>query len=505
MSIPKRNIYIFDLILLAVSFLVMAIFKEGTPNYLTARYLTGFGVLLVSWTAFSLYFKKYRFKLKYRLGRIIKNILYPNLATLSVLALSMLAFNISGYSRMMFFGTVAICTFFELVIANLYFLLIHTRETRTDLFNPPPKAYEIRKANEAINFREISLSSNTVKEAVVNECGGEAYEFISRYCNFEDQKTLFVATTTRFNIQFQPDNYFQHVVNLQRVNDLQYINKFFETVNRKLPEGGTFIGFAETKDQRKKRILKKFPPVLNRVYYFFDFILKRVFPKFKLTKKIYFFLTRGNNRVLTRAEILGRLYSCGFEVVDERDIDNYFYFVVKKTCQPAYDMNPTYGPFVKLKRVGREGRQIKVYKLRTMHPYAEYLQDYVYSKNNLQDGGKFADDFRISSAGRLFRMIWLDEVPMIFNILKGDLKLVGVRPLSNHYYDLYDEDLRQQRVRHKPGLVPPFYVDMPRTLEEIQQSERRYLQAYEKHPLRTDWSYFWKAVGNIVLRKARSG
>ena len=41
-------------------------------------------------------------------------------------------------------------------------------------------------------------------------------------------------------------------------------------------------------------------------------------------------------------------------------------------------MNPTYGPFVKLKRVGREGQLIKVYKLRTMHPYAEYLQEYVY-------------------------------------------------------------------------------------------------------------------------------
>ena len=68
------------------------------------------------------------------------------------------------------------------------------------------------------------------------------------------------------------------------------------------------------------------------------------------------------------------------------------------------------------------------------------------SKNNLQDGGKFADDFRISSAGRLMRMFWLDEVPMIFNMLKGDLKLVGVRPLSNQYYDLYDEDLRQQRI-----------------------------------------------------------
>ena len=298
-----------------------------------------------------------------------------------------------------------------------------------------------------------------MREAIVNECGEEACRFISRFTNFEDQKILFLSTSTRFNVQFQPDHYFHQVVNLKRTNDIQYINKFFETVNRKLPIDGTFIGFAETKDQRKKRILKKYPPVLNRIYYFLDFILKRVFPKFKLTKKIYFLLTRGGNRVLTRAEILGRLYSCGFEVIEEKDIRNYFYFIVKKTCQPAYDMNPTYGPFIKLKRVGRGGRLIKVYKLRTMHPYAEYLQDYVYSKNSLQDGGKFRDDFRISTAGHIMRMFWLDELPMVFNILKGDLKLVGVRPLSNHYFELYDEDLREKRIRYKPGLVPPFYVD----------------------------------------------
>ncbi len=416
----------------------------------------------------------------------------------------MFALNVSGYSRLMFFGTVTICTVLELLLANLYFFLIHTRDNRTDLYNPPPRAYEIRKANEAINFRDISLSNDIVREALVSECGDEAYKFISRFSNYEDQKTLFLATTTRFNIQFQPDNYFLHVVNLKRVNDIQYINKFFETVNRKLPFDGTFIGFAETKNQRKRRIMKKFPPVFNGIYYFFDFLLKRVFPKFKLTKGLYFLLTRGENRVLTRAEILGRLYSCGFAVIEEQNIDNLFYFVVKKVKEPAYDMNPTYGPFIKLHRVGKGGRIIKVYKLRTMHPFAEYLQEYVYMKNALQEGGKFKDDFRISTTGKIMRMFWLDELPMIFNVLKGDLKIVGVRPLSRQYFELYDEELRQKRIRYKPGLVPPFYVDMPKTLDEIQDSELRYLEAYEKHPWRTDWVYFWKAVGNIVLKKARS-
>lgn len=264
------------------------------------------------------------------------------------------------------------------------------------------------------------------------------------------------------------------------------------------------MGFVETKDQRKKRILKKYPLVLNWIYYSLDFVIKRIFPKFLVTKKIYFLLTRGNNRVLSKAEVLGRLYSCGFTEMDERDIDGYYYFVMKKESSPAYDMNPTYGPFVKLPRVGKDGRLIKVYKMRTMHPYAEYLQDYVFKKNNLKDGGKFRDDFRVTSLGRFMRKTWLDELPMLINLMKGDMKIVGVRPLSEHYYSLYSAELRSKRICTKPGLIPPFYADLPQTLEEIQESELHYLDSYNKHPFITDWRYFWRAFGNILIKKARS-
>jgi len=102
------------------------------------------------------------------------------------------------------------------------------------------------------------------------------------------------------------------------------------------------------------------------------------------------------------------------------------------------------------------------------------------------------------------RRFWIDELPMLVNLARGDLKLVGVRPLSKHYFELYDPGLRQLRIRHRPGLIPPYYADMPRSLEEIQASELKYLQACEKRPIQTDWRYFWKAMYNIFLKKARS-
>jgi hypothetical protein len=423
-------IFIIDLIILISSFLAMALWKPGTGQYLSTKYFTGLCVVVVSWVIFSVVFKKYKFKKKYDLVRLLRKIILSNFGAFASVGIFIIAFEVSGYSRLMFFGTVTVATIVEVVLGNLYFLLLHTSENSTDIFNPDPTASDLRSANMAVSYRDVSLDTSFVKEVIVSECGEEAFDFINLNSNFDDPKVLYVSTTTRFNIQFQPDKYFTQIVNFRRVNDIQYINKFFETVNRKLPMGGYFIGCAETKEQRKKRILAKFPPVINRCFYFADFVVKRIFPKFLLTKRIYFFLTRGNNRVVSRAEVLGRLYSCGFEVVEERDIRNQFYFLVKKVDEPAYNLNPTYGPFIKLWRIGKDGKMIKVYKFRTMHPYAEYLQEYVFKLQSLQDGGKIKDDFRISGFGKFMRSIWLDELPMIFNILKGDLKLVGVRPLS---------------------------------------------------------------------------
>ena len=88
-----------------------------------------------------------------------------------------------------------------------------------------------------------------------------------------------------------------------------------------------------------------------------------------------------------------------------------------------------------------------------MHPYSEYLQEFVYTKNRLTQGGKFKDDFRISSWGRLLRKLWIDELPMILNLLKGEIKLVGVRPVSAHYLSLYTSEFQTRRQNYRRDRV----------------------------------------------------
>jgi lipopolysaccharide/colanic/teichoic acid biosynthesis glycosyltransferase len=163
-----------------------------------------------------------------------------------------------------------------------------------------------------------------------------------------------------------------------------------------------------------------------------------------------------------------------------------------------------YGPLIALPRIGQDGKYIMVYKLRTMHPYSEFIQDYVYKLHDLQEGGKFKHDFRITSWGAVCRKIWLDELPMLINYFRGDMKLFGVRPLSKHYFELYSKEVQERRIKYKPGLIPPFYADMPADLEQIQASEMKYLDLYDKHPAYTDFRYFCKSWWNILFRKARS-
>ena len=300
------------------------------------------------------------------------------------------------------------------------------------------------------------------------------------------------------------ENKHQLIIKEERINDIRYLNKYFEAINSSLKKGGIFKGNVETYSVRRNRILKKFPRPFNRIYLFFDVLLVRVSPKLRITKNLYFNITKGKGRVLSKAETYGRLYSCGFKIVEEEYKNNKIYFTFKKAKEPSFPKKPSYGFLIKLKRVGKDGKPIKVYKLRTMRPYSEYLQEYVFQKNNLQDGGKIKNDFRISPYGKVFRKLWLDELPMFYNFFKREMKLVGVRPLSAHYFSLYSTELQTLRIKTKPGLIPPFYADMPVTLEEIMASEMKYLKAYEKRPLHTDFSYFFRAIRNILIKRKRS-
>lgn len=340
------------------------------------------------------------------------------------------------------------------------------------------------------------------KELIIEIVKENAFEYLNNHVDLNEAQIL--ASINVFNVNNLADNQ-KVIINLERVNEIKNINKFFTSINKKLEMGGKFLGFVETYDERKERLLNKFIKPFNYIYYTLDFILTRVSPKIWPTKNLYFFLSKGKGQVLSKTETLGRLVFSGFEIENVKEINGLLYFVVKKINNPIENpVKPKYGFLITLPRVGKNGKIINVYKFRTMHAYSEYIQQYVFEQNDLAEGGKLKNDFRIPTYGIKLRKYWIDELPMIINLLKGDMKLIGVRPLSKHYMSLYDDELKELRIKVKPGLLPPFYVDMPKTLEEIIASEKKYLYQYFKNPIKTDFIYFLKIIQNIVFRGKRS-
>lgn len=322
--------------------------------------------------------------------------------------------------------------------------------------------------------------------------------------NFDIRKSIVIRSSDTYNIEVIPENSLEFYTNLHELNDFRRLNEYFIKVNSALVEGGVFIGNFEPASLRILKLKSKYPKYLFNFFYLFDFIWKRIFPKLPFLKYFYFELTKGKNRVFSVSEVLGRLYYCGFKVLSIKQIEERIYFVAIKNGRKYLNQQPTYGPLIKLKRVGLNGKPIWVYKLRTMSPYSEFLQEYIYENYKLKKGGKFDNDFRVTGWGKLLRKLWIDEFPMFINFFKGELKLVGVRPISFHYFNLYPEDFRNRRINYKPGLVPPFYYDLPKTFEEIVNSEKKYLDQYDKNPLITDIKYFLGAFKNIIFKKARS-
>jgi exopolysaccharide biosynthesis polyprenyl glycosylphosphotransferase len=119
----------------------------------------------------------------------------------------------------------------------------------------------------------------------------------------------------------------------------------------------------------------------------------------------------------------------------------------------------TRGPvFFRQLRVGRHGRRFHMLKFRTMVPNAEALKEGLRDRNEAQEGlFKIADDPRVTRVGRFLRKSALDELPQLLNIPRGEMALVGPRPL------VIEEDRRiegwhRRRLELKPGMTGPWQI-----------------------------------------------
>ena len=502
---------IFGFSLLIGSFLLMIRFKLGSFGYYnwSEQILL---LLIVAWIISIFLTYKYWYypshNIYYHITPFIKSIVIMFI----FVGLVTFFFRLESFSRVILYGTIA---FYGVLEISIYFFIFIIKKESIILQNDEVHNNgngNIFGQEKIINEKESNRSAKyltkikSLFQRIIIENKKEILQFLLNNidANYEKKSITIFSTVTIENISILEDQSKNLLINLHKLNDIRRLNQYFIKCNDKIKPGGYLFGNFLPLEQMENKLQSKMPKVMYLIIFPFHFLFYRILPKLPKICHIYFMLTKGKNRVISRAEILGRLSFCGYEIIAEKIIDNSIYFIAKRAKTLSTEITPSYGPIVYLKRVGFNKKIIHIYKLRTMHPYSEFIQKDLFEKQKLDSSGKFKDDFRITSWGRIFRKLWIDELPQLINWMRGDVTLVGVRALSEQYFSLYTKELQDLRTKVKPGLLPPYYADLPNSFDAILNSERKYILEKLKKPFITDIKYFFKVIYNIIFRGARS-
>ena len=301
-----------------------------------------------------------------------------------------------------------------------------------------------------------------------------------------------------------------------RINDVLRLNQFMQFCTGRISMGGYFIIRYLPFENLKKNLKARYAGPFYWPAFIFHFIWYRAIPKIPWLEKLYFTpvlswldtihlsFVKKRNRALSKAEVWGRLSFYGMSVLAESRGDGELYIIAQRIALPVQNKKPSFYFIASLEKVGLDGKSIHTHKIRTMYPFSEFLQKRIFEDHGLATTGKFANDFRLTDYGRFLRKFWLDELPQIFDWLRGDIKLVGMRATSRHFLSLYPKELYDLYIQIKPGLIPPIFDENTNGFDQIVEVELTYLKNYWKQPFRTDTRCFLQTFTDIVFRGVRS-
>lgn len=152
-------------------------------------------------------------------------------------------------------------------------------------------------------------------------------------------------------------------------------------------------------------------------------------------------------------------------------------------------------------RVGRSGRRFRIYKFRTMYPDAEEKKEELQNKNKMKGlMFKVDNDPRIIPIGHFLRGRGIDEFPQFWNVLKGDMSIVGTRPPTVDEYERY-EVRHRKRLAMRPGLTGLWQVSNRNDIvdfEEVVALDAKYITEWT---LSVDIKIIWKTLLFVLGKK----
>ena len=160
--------------------------------------------------------------------------------------------------------------------------------------------------------------------------------------------------------------------------------------------------------------------------------------------------------------------------------------------------SPGASPIFKQTRVGRDGKEFQFYKFRSMIPDAEGRLGELLSENEMQGPVfKMRNDPRITRVGRIIRRCSIDELPQLYNVLRGDMSIVGPRPGLPREVAQYDSYARQ-RLLVTPGLTCYWPIQPNRnslTFEEWLELDLKYIK---ERSFLTDWRIIFATFRAVI-------
>jgi lipopolysaccharide/colanic/teichoic acid biosynthesis glycosyltransferase len=301
-----------------------------------------------------------------------------------------------------------------------------------------------------------------------------------------------------------------------RINDVRRLNQYLQYCAESIAMGGYLVIRYLPLENLASDLRRRHPGWTYRPVSLLHFIWYRALPKIPYLDRLYFWsvfswvdhlyysVAKKRNRALSKAEVWGRLSFCGMQVIAESRGEGDLILIAQKQGAPIQHRMPSYYLIASLEKIGLDGRPIRTHKIRSMYPFSEFLQKRIFEEHGLAETGKFQNDFRLTEYGKFVRKYWLDELPQIYDWLRGDIKLVGMRATSRQYLSLYPKELYDLYVQVKPGLVPPIFNETTGGFDQIVDVEMTYLRRYWARPMLTDLQYLWQTFSDIVFRGIRS-
>lgn len=160
--------------------------------------------------------------------------------------------------------------------------------------------------------------------------------------------------------------------------------------------------------------------------------------------------------------------------------------------------SPGASPIFSQVRVGRDGKTFKFYKFRSMCPGAENQLEKLLKLNEMSGPVfKIKDDPRITRVGRILRISSLDELPQLWNVLRGDMSIVGPRPALPREVEQYD-DYERQRLYVTPGLTCYWQIQPQRNEMTFEEWLELDLQYINERSFLVDWKIILKTFGAVL-------